>query len=61
MFMIEIDVLDISFKGRMIPESEIRELCMRLLRGLLGLFKLGSFISSENNGIHRRYNVVLKG
>lgn len=46
----------------MIPESEIRELCMRLLRGLfIGLFKLGSFISSENNGIHRRYNVVLKG
>lgn len=45
----------------MIPESEIRELCMRLLRGLLGLLKLGSFISSENNGIHRRYNVVLKG
>lgn len=35
MFMMEIDEFFCCFffKGRMIPESEIRELCMRLLRG----------------------------
>lgn len=45
----------------MILEFEIREFCMRLLRGLLGLYKFGFFIFFENNGIYRWYNVVLKG
>lgn len=65
MCMMEIDgflLLFFFFKGRMIPESEIRELCMRLLRGKLYLFKLRFFfLSPENNGIHGRYDVVLKG